>query len=248
MPGDDLTAVPVPMRVPEGGSLTIAMRKTGHEVTIRGPAVLRPCTREEPDVILLASGEATTDGALPVRPGSEIFVATPSSIAVIARASLRLLASASATQWELTSGDATIATLDVTKAPAPGDKGGNERFADGGLLLTRCGVQVSATANAERLLASVGSDAAPALPASSIGALAAEEIRHARERVIDCAFAEAFALSCDALAVESTASGAPKITSGCKRGYAAVRAFVADAASAAPLPPGTPRLWGDGSP
>ncbi|GAC1353708.1 MAG: hypothetical protein NVSMB47_06660 [Polyangiales bacterium] len=246
MPGDDLTRVPVPLRIPEGGSMTIAMRKSGHEVAIRGPALLRPCTRDEPDVLLLASGEATTEASSPVRPGSEIFVATPSSVAVIARASLRLTVSASSTQWELTAGDATLTTLDVTKTPAAGERGGNKRFPDSGLLLTRCGVQVTATANAERMLASIGTDAAPPLPSASIGVLAAEEIRHARERVLDCSFAEAFALSCDALTAGGTAK--EKAESGCKRGYVAARAFIADAASSTLLPPGSPRPLGDGGP
>ncbi|MFI5301835.1 MAG: hypothetical protein ACHREM_27410, partial [Polyangiales bacterium] len=59
--GDDLSDVAAPMRVAAGVSITIELRRSGHQLSIHGPAALRPCTRAEPDVILLASGEATTD-------------------------------------------------------------------------------------------------------------------------------------------------------------------------------------------
>jgi hypothetical protein len=240
-PGDDLSTVAVPFRVPDRASLTIALRRTGHEVTVQGPAVVRPCTKDDPDVILVASGHVSTNETSPVRPGTEIFIATPSLVAVVARASLDLAVSASKTDWLNSSGEVTITTLDTTKIPGKGEHGTQKRFSDGGLLLTRCGVQATATASAEHLLAAMGTDAgadAPApLPSASIGVLAAEEIKHARERILDCAFVEAFALSCDVVAKEGTAK--EKSESGCKGGYSDVQAYLAKAVASATLPPGS---------
>jgi hypothetical protein len=230
------------MRVPEGASLTIALRRTGHEVTFQGPAVFRPCTKDDPDVVLVASGHVSTNETSPVRPGTEIFIATPSLVAVVARASIDLAVSASKTDWILASGEATLTTLDATKTPQKSEHGSQKRFSDGGLLLTRCGVQATASANAERLLAQMGTDAGPdapaPLPSASIGVLAAEEIKHARERVLDCAFVEAFALSCDVVAKEGTVK--EKAESGCKGGYSDVQAYLAKAVASTALPPGSP--------
>jgi hypothetical protein len=243
-PGDDLSGIIVPYRVPERASLTIAMRRTGHEVTIQGPAVVRPCTKAEPDVILVASGHVSTNETAPVRPGTEIFIATPSLVAIVARASIDLAVSSSKTDWIHSSGEATVTTLDTTNVLHKGEKGSQKRFSDGGLLLTRCGVQTTATANAERLLAAMGTDAGPDAPAAAssadIGELAAEEIKHTRERILDCAFVEAFALSCDAIAKEGTPK--EKSESGCKGGYSDVQSYLAKAAAApasSALPPGS---------
>jgi hypothetical protein len=112
------------------------------------------------------------------------------------------------------------------------------RFEDGGILLTRCAVQAAAAASAERmLLGFTAADAAPPLPSASIGILTAQQIRHARERILDCAFAEAFALSCDQL---STADAG---TPGCGgSSYVKVRDHIARAVASGPIPPGSPPL------
>ena len=237
-PGDDLSDVAVPMRVPSGASLTVAIRKSGHEITLDGPVVFRPCTRAEPDVVLLVSGHARTEGSISIRPGTELFVATPSGVAVIGRAGLLLSVSASQTAWKLTDGEATFTDLDTSQRLSPGKEGTSKRFSDGGLLLTRCGVQAASVANAERLLLGEVDGGAP-LPAASVGILTAESIKHAHEKVLDCSLAEAFGLSCDLLAKE----GAPKDLkggTGCKGGYDAVLAYVAKVSAPGALPPGTP--------
>ncbi|MEO7092926.1 MAG: hypothetical protein ABI175_06730 [Polyangiales bacterium] len=237
-PGDDLSDVKGPVRVPAGASLTIAVRKSGHELTFEGPVVFRPCTRPEPDVVLLVSGHARNEGAVTIRPGTELFIATPSGVAIVGRAGLLLSVSASSTSWELTDGEATFTNLDTTTPLAPGKKGTAKRFSDGGLLLTRCGVQAASVANTERLLLG-GPDGGAPLPAASVGILTAESIKHAREKVLDCSFAEAFGLSCDLV----TAEGSPKDKaggSGCKGGYDSVLAYVAKVSAPGALPPGTP--------
>ncbi len=236
-PGDDLSHAPVPLRIPENASLTIAVRRTGHEVRIKGPAVVRPCTHEEPDVILIALGEASVEGTTPVRPGSEIFLATPAFVAVVARATLKINASSSLSYWDVESGDVTITNLDTPKVVNGKDKGSLKRFEDGGVRLTRCGVQAAAAASAERLLLGFSQgDAAPPLPSASIGILTAQQIKHARERILDCAFAESFALSCDQLSAETDAA-AP----GCAGNtYVKVREHIARATASGPIPPGSP--------
>jgi hypothetical protein len=238
-PGDDLSNVVVPMVVPEGASITIVVRRTGHEVRVKGPAILRPCTHDEPDVVLVATGEASVEGTTPIRPGSELFLATPAFVAVFGRATLRVRSLLPQSSWEIDDGDVTITNLDVPKQvkDKDKDKGFYKRFEDGGILLTRCGVQAAAAASAERLLLGfTAPDAAAPLPSSSIGILTAQQIKHARERVLDCAFAEAFALACDQLALESDAQ-AP----GCGGiSYVKVREHIARAIASGPIPPGSP--------
>lgn len=236
-PGDDLSAVAAPLRVPEGASLTIAVRASGHQVHVKGPAAVRPCTREERDVILLASGEISMESSTPVRPGSELFVATPAFVAVVSKATLKLRASAANGTWEVEDGDVSITNLDQPKSITGKDKGSLRRYEDGGILLTRCGVQASSAASAERLLLGfTQGDAAPPLPSASIGILTAQQIKHARERVLDCAFAEAHALSCDMLSAESDAA-----VPGCGAGgYTRVREHLAKSMASGPLPPGSP--------
>src|SRR5207248_8623095 len=56
-----------------------------------------------------------------------IFIATPSLVAVVARASLDLAVSAAKTDWMNTSGEVTITTLDTTKAAGRGEKGSQKR-------------------------------------------------------------------------------------------------------------------------
>ena len=239
-PGDDLSDVSaggVPMRVPAGASLTLAIRKSGHELTIDGPAVFRPCTRAEPEVVLLVSGHARTEGAVSIRPGTELFLATPSGVLIIGRAGLLLSVASSSTAWELLDGVATFTDLDTTRSLEPGNKGTSKRFSDGGLLLTRCGVQAASLANTERLL--IGDvDGGTPLPAASIGVLTAESIKHAREKVLDCSFAESFGLSCDLIAKEG--SPKDKAQSGCGGGYDSVLAYIAKVSAPGALPPGTP--------
>lgn len=238
-PGDDLSNVHVPMSVPEGGSLTIAVRRTGHEVQIKGPALVRPCTRDEPDVVLVAVGEASVSGTSPIRPGSELFLATPAFVAVFGRATMRVRSLLPQSSWEIDDGDVTITNLDVPKLvkDKEKDRGFYKRFEDGGILLTRCGVQAAAAASAERLLLGfTTANAAPPLPSASIGILTAQQIKHARERVLDCAFAEAFALACDQLALESDA-----MAPGCGGiSYVKVREHIARAIASGPIPPGSP--------
>lgn len=237
-PGDDLSAVPVPLVVPDGASLTVAVRRTGHELRVRGPAVLRPCTHEEPDVILLATGDASAETTTPVRPGAELFVATPAFVAVFGRATVRLRAGHSQSSWEIEDGEVTITNLDVPKTFLSKNKDWLKRYDDGGVLVTRCTVQAAAAASAERMLLGFMHDAAPPLPSASIGVLTAQQIKHAREKVLDCAFAQAFALSCDQVAAESDAA-AP----GCgPLGYVKVREQIARAVASGPIPPGSPPL------
>jgi hypothetical protein len=227
--GADLSQQPVPMRLPAGASITIAVRQSGHEITIRGPAAVRACTADEPDVILVAEGTATVEGTSPVRPGTEVYLATPSLVAIVPRASIKLEVEAKETTWEVVTGPATITDLDTTRAAGDHEKGTMKRFDDGELLLTRCGVQTTAAASADKMLRDLAApDASVALPASSVGILAAAQVKHARERALDCSFAEAFALSCDVAAL------------GCKHGYAGVREYLAKAAQLSPLPPGMP--------
>lgn len=235
-PGDDLSAVPVPLKVPEGASLTIAVRASGHQVHVKGPAAVRPCTRDERDVILVASGEVSLEASNPVRPGSELFVATPAFVAVVSRATVKLRASAPNSTWEVEDGDVTITNLDQPKNVSGKEKGFFRRYEDGGILLTRCGVQAASAASAERLLLGfTQGDAAPPLPSASIGILTAQQIKHARERILDCAFAEAYGLACD-LAAEGDAG-----VSGCgASGYTKVRDHIARSMASGPLPPGSP--------
>lgn len=236
-PGDDLSTVPVPLRVPQDASLTIAVRRTGHQVRIKGPAILRPCTREEPDVILLASGDAAVQGTVPIRPGAELFLATPAFVAVFGRATVRVNATPSLSSWDIEEGEVTITNLDTPKTfTTSKDKGSLKRYEDGGVLLTRCGVQATSAASAESmLLAFQQPDAAPPLPSASIGILTAQVIKHARERVLDCAFAQAHALACDLLRGEADAA-----VPGCANGYEKVREHLARAVAPSPIPPGSP--------
>ncbi len=247
--GDDVSAVGPAWSIPAGASVTIAVRRTGHQVLFKGPAVVRPCTHAEPDVILVASGEASVDATVPTRPGAELFVATPSFVAIFARATLTITASGGSSTWDLTQGDAMITTLDVPKPSSAKDKGSLRRFEDGGILLTRCGVQTAAASSAERMLLSFQStgpsspsDAAP-LPSASIGILTAQHIKHARERVLDCAFAQAFGMSCDVLRAEGSAPPSTGCgTAGNPISLARVRDHMAHSLSPAPIPPGSPPL------
>lgn len=236
-PGDDLSAVPVPLRVPEGASLTIAVRATGHQVNVKGPAVVRPCTRDERDVILVASGDVSVESSVPVRPGAELVLATPAFVAVVAKATFKLRASGAFASWDMDDGDVSIVNADLPRSITLKEKGNLKRYEDGGILLTRCGVQAASAAGAERLLLGfTQGDAAPPLPSASIGILTAQTVKHAREKLLDCAFAEAHALSCDQLAAESDAS-----PPGCGvGGYARVREHIARSVASGPLPPGSP--------
>lgn len=233
-PGDDVSAVKS-IALPAGASVTLAVRRTGHEVTVLGPALFRPCTDDEPDVVLVASGTIDLDFAVTVRPGAEVFIASPSTVAVVQRATIRLEVSESSTAWTLDKGDATITDLDTSISVSDTGHGLAKRYRDGGVLLTRCGVQAASVATTERLLASAGTAASP-VASSSIGALTAEHIKHARERVLDCSFAEAFGLSCDAFA---SARPDDKAT-GCRGGYDAAVAFIAKSTASSALPPGSP--------
>ncbi len=236
-PGDDLSNAAVPLRVPEGASLTIAVRGTGHHVRVKGPAAVRPCTHDDPDVVLVASGEAATDAQAPIRPGAELFLATPAFVAVVGKAAVRVVASPTGvSSWEVDDGEATITNLDTTKNAAAKDRGALKRFELPGILLTRCGVQAASAAAAERmLLGMVATDAAPPLPSASIGILTAQQIKHARERVLDCAFAQVVGVACD-LAAEG-ADAAPGCAS---HGYQKVREHVARSVASAAIPPGSP--------
>jgi hypothetical protein len=239
-PGDDLSKVPVPMILPSGASLTISVRKTGHEVTLKGPAIFRPCTTEEPDVVLVARCDVSTDRQSPIRPGSEVFVATPACVAIVGRASVRLDVGPDATGYAVDEGAAEITNLDTPKFAREKDNGVFKRYEGGGVLLTRCGVQTAGAASTERMLAkiaSAGGDASP-LPSASIGVLTAELMKHARERMLDCAFALAFALSCDAVAKEKGDAGLAKAW--CQGGYGDAQAHIAKSLASQDLPPGTP--------
>jgi len=239
-PGDDLSNVAVPMTLPSGASLTISVRKTGHEVTLKGPAVFRPCTHLDPDVVLVASGDVSTDRLSPIRPGTEIFVATPACVAIVGRATLRLEVGPDGTGYSVDEGAAEITNLDTPKLAREKDNGVFKRYEGGGVLLTRCGVQTAGAASTERMLAKIaaaGGDASP-LPSASIGVLTAELMKHARERVLDCAFALAFALSCDVLAKEKGDAGLAK--SGCQGGYSDAQGHISKSAASQDLPPGSP--------
>lgn len=237
-PGDDLSEHPVPLTIPVGASLTISVRRSGHEVTVKGPAVVRPCTYAEPDTVLIADGEAATDRNSNVRPGAELYLATPGFVAVVGKATLRVRAGVEASTYE--ADDAVhVTNLEQPRTVDPGAKGAFKRYEDGGVLLTRCGVQVTAVASAEAMLLGMAKDAGPPLPAASIGILTAQQIKHARERSLDCAFAGAFALACD----HWTKSGEKVAATACKRvSYAGLVSHVAVASSAWALPPGSPVL------
>lgn len=235
--GEDLSRAPVPLRVPDGASLTIAVRATGHQVLVKGPAVLRACTADDPEVILLANGFVSTDGAAPVRPGAELFVATPSFVAIVSRATMRVRAAAANGAWEVDDGEVTITNLDQPKLVVGKDRGSLKRYEEGGVLVTRCGVQAAAAAAAERMLHGLElGDAAAPLPSASVGILTMRRTKLARERVLDCAFAEAFALSCDWLSGEADAA-VPGCAAG---GYLRVREHEAKAIVSGPIPPGAP--------
>lgn len=234
-PGEDLEKYPPRFVVPEGASVSISVRRTGHEIRIKGPAVFRGCTKDEPDVVLLASGDAAIEGTAPVQPGSEVFIATPAFVAVVSRATIRVHASINLSSWEVDDGDVNITNLDTPTHVSGKNKGTLKRYEDGGVLLTRCGVQAAAAASAERMLLRYSQDSGPPLPAASIGVLTAQQIRHQRERVLDCAFAEAFGLGCDDAGATSDAPPA-----GCTLGYARVREHIGRSITPQPLPPGSP--------
>jgi hypothetical protein len=234
-PGEDLEKYPPRFVVPEGASVSISVRRTGHEIRIKGPAVFRGCTKDEPDVVLLASGDASIESTAPVLPGAEVFLATPAFVAVVSRATIRIHASINLSSWEVDDGDVNITNLDTPTHVSGKNKGSLKRYEDGGVLLTRCGVQAAAAASAERMLLRYSQDSGPPLPASSIGILTAQQIRHQRERVLDCAFAEAFGLGCDDAGAVSDAPPA-----GCTLGYARVREHIGRSITPQPLPPGSP--------
>lgn len=236
-PGDDLSNVAVPLLVPDNASLTIAVRATGHEVRIKGPATLRPCTHDEPEAILIVTGEASTEATTPIRPGAELFVGTPAFVGVFGRATVRFRAGHAQSSWDIEEGEVTITNLDVPKTFISKNKDALKRYEDGGILLTRCTVQAASAATAARMLEDyTRGDAAPPLPSSSMNILGVQQLKHAREKTLDCAFAEAFALSCDRIPLESDAA-AP----GCGAvGYAAVREQIARAVASGPIPPGSP--------
>lgn len=239
--GDDLSDVAAPMRVAAGVSITIELRRSGHQVTIHGPAALRPCTRAEPDVVLLASGEATTDTFANVRPGAEMFLATPSFVAIFGRATLKVRVEPSTASYQVDAGEVDITSLDTTRHAKAHDDDYVRRYEDGGVLQTRCLVQATSAASATRLLDAIGRDAGPALPASSVGILAVEQMKHTRERTLDCAFAAAFALSCDLNDADRAAMTGDEVArslgkSGCAGGLAQTERRMAKAAASFTLP------------
>jgi hypothetical protein len=243
-PGSDLSEIAVPMTIPGGANLTVSVRQTGHEVRLVGPAVFRPCTHDEPESLLVVLGEAAVSSGPAVRPGAEVFVGTPSVVAVVGRGALRLAVTSGQTMWEVDEPDVVLTNLDSTRTPSAKDKGFFKRPDDGGVLLTRCVVQAASAAGAERLLLAIGSGDAGPLPSASIGILTARSIRVSRERTLNCAYAEAFALGCDLLS-----SGADARPPGCAAGgYQEARGHLARAIASTPIPPGSPPLPSNGPP
>lgn len=237
-PGDDVSEAPVPIVVPTGASLTLSVRRTGHEVTLKGPATFRPCTHAEPDAVLLADGDASTDRNSNVRPGAELYLATPGFVAIVGKATVKVHAGVETSTYDAED-SATFTNLDQSRTVDPGAKGAFKRYEEGATLITRCGVQVTAVASAESMLLGLTKDAGPPLPAASIGILTAQQIKHARERSLDCAFAGAYALACDAW----TKAGEKVAATACKRvTYAGLTSHLAVAASVWVLPPGSPLL------
>ncbi len=237
-PGDDVSEAPVPIVLPVGASLTISVRRTGHEVTIKGPATFRPCTHAEPDAVLLADGDAATDRNSNVRPGADLYLATPGFVAIVGKATVKVHAGVEVSTYDAED-SATFTNLDQSRTVDPGAKGAFKRYEEGAALITRCGVQVTAVASAESMLLGLTKDAGPPLPVASIGILTAQQIKHARERTLDCAFAGAYALACDAW----TKAGEKIAATACKRAsYAGLTAHLAVAASVWALPPGSPLL------
>ncbi len=233
-PGDDLSMAPVPVAVPAGASLTLSVRRTGHEVTITGPAVFRPCTHAEPETVLVADGEASTDRNSNVRPGSDLYLATPGFVAIVGKATLKVRAGIEVSTYDAQD-SVTITNLDQTRIVDPGAKGAFKRYEEGGVLITRCGVQVTAVASAASMLSSIAKGTGPPLPAASIGVLTAQQIKHTRQRILDCAFAAGFALACDHWAAIGEKAAGPA----CKRtSYASLSAHLAVAASVSTPPPG----------
>ncbi len=130
-----------------------------------------------------------------MRPGAELYLATPGFVAIIGKASVKVHAGVEASTYDAED-SATFTNLDQSRTVDPGAKGAFKRYEEGATLITRCGVQVTAVASAESMLLGLTKDAGPPLPAASIGILTAQQIKHARERSLDCAFAGAHALAC----------------------------------------------------
>lgn len=234
--GADLAALGAPARVPAGATLAMQVVRTGHVITLTGPAAFRACTPEEPDLVILASGLITVEppeGTKPDAKLAEIAVATPGAVAY-----------AAAVPFKLNVGLVTIA--DVPKGyvhfgtSENGEKViiGQYKFRrddSGGLILSRCVVQASSDAATERLQKQIAADAGPPLPSASVSALGAEAIKHRRLATTDCGVAQAHMLLCDVATADKT-EGAD----GCLGTYASAHAEIAKARRPVDLPPGTP--------
>ncbi len=59
-----------------GASLTLKHSASGRELSVAGPALLRPCRRGR-EQLLLARGKVTGGGGVGARPGAEVSIATP---------------------------------------------------------------------------------------------------------------------------------------------------------------------------
>lgn len=237
--GADLGALGAPVRVPAGATLAFEVIRTGHVVTLVGPAAYRACTPEEPDAVIVALGTVSVAPAAGTKPDAkipEITVATPSAVAF-----------AGALPFSMTVGAITVADVPV--------KGGEVHFGTSengekhflgrytfrrdestGLVLSRCVVQAASDSATERLQRQLAADAGPPLPSASVSALGVEAQKHHRLAQTDCGVAQARAMLCDV----ASADGLKEGTDGCQGTFATTRAEVVKARRPVDLPPGTP--------
>jgi hypothetical protein len=237
--GADLALLGAPARVPAGATLAIEVVRTGHVVTLVGPAAFRACTPEEPDTLVVALGAVSVAPAAGTKPDAkipELAVATPSTVAF-----------AGALPFAMTVGANTVADVPV--------KGGEVHFGTSengekkilgkytfhrdestGLVLSRCVVQAASDTASDRLQRQLAADAGPPLPSTSVSVLAVEGQKHHRLAQTDCGVAQARALLCDVAAADGLKEG----SDGCQGSYASAHAEIVKARRPVDLPPGTP--------
>lgn len=234
--GADLAPLGAPLRIPAGATLAMEVLRTGHVITFTGPATFRACTREEPDLVIVATGLVTVEPPAGTKPDAklaEIAVATPGAVAY-----------AATIPFKLSVGMVTVADVAKPEVIFGTSENGEKhivgqykfrRDESGGLILSRCVVQAASDSATERLQKQIAADAGPPLPSASVSALGVEAIKHRRLATTDCGVAQAHMLLCDVANADKT-EGAE----GCHGTYESAHAEIVKARRPVDLPPGTP--------
>jgi hypothetical protein len=227
--GDDVSAASQPVRIPAGATLAIRVALTQHRVLFTGPAVLRPCTHEEPDLLLLAEGSASIEPKSGLEKQLDAYVATPGVVAIVGTTPLSMSVVSGSTSYDIPKGEVMLDTSEMVHTGM--GKGTLPRFESAGLALSRCVSQAASSTAAARMIESIASDAGPPLPAASVAVLTVQAEKHHRLARSECGIAQAMALACDDM---------PKKDAACFASWASTSAQVARAMTLVDLPPGTP--------